>query len=250
MKLTGACTLLSNALSSEASPGTPLRHCPPVPGLTTLPAPASPTPPGLATDPTRGVPEEVGTAPCPGTWPRGQEEGSGVPVHHHPHQSCSQSGSIMCQPVLLQLVHVSSWPSGEEVKRSMEMRPRAWQRLCCHQAQSALGPDDATGPQTLPATWNKLSLASESLGKREEVAERKSLAYQGRERGYASPAVSPSVLCELTPDVMPHQPLQLPTGPSCQQAHGAIWTRAKQDKGHEQRSGLGTAGSPGLPAQK
>lgn len=187
VKLTGACTLLSNALRSEESPGTPPRHSPPVPGLTVLLGPTSPAPPGLATDPTRGVPEERGTAPCPSTWQRGQEEGSGLPVHHHPHRSCSQSGSIMCQPVLLQLVHVSSWPSGEEAKRSMEMRPRAWQRLCCHQAQSALGPDDATGPQIPPPTWNKLSLASESLGGREEVAERKSLLLSRGEKE-ATPA--------------------------------------------------------------
>lgn len=81
----------------------------------------------------------------------------------------------------------------------MEMRPRAWQRLCCPQAQSALGPDDATGPQTLPAAWNKLSLAPEwqkGGGGREE----ESLVYQGRERGYASPAVSASMLCEPTYD--------------------------------------------------
>lgn len=84
----------------------------------------------------------------------------------------------------------------------METRPRAWQRWRCHLAQSALGPDDATGPQTIPATWNKLSLAPERLGKREEVAERKeeSLAYQGRGRGCASPAVNPTVLCEPTHD--------------------------------------------------
>lgn len=31
VKLTGACTLLSSALSSEAGPGTPLQRCPPAP---------------------------------------------------------------------------------------------------------------------------------------------------------------------------------------------------------------------------
>lgn len=55
VKLTGACTLLSNALSSEAGPGTPLCHCPPVPRLIALPVPTGPIPPGLATDPTQGV---------------------------------------------------------------------------------------------------------------------------------------------------------------------------------------------------
>lgn len=47
VKLTGACTLLSNALGSEAGPGTPPRHCPPVPLFQHGP---SPTPPGLAFD--------------------------------------------------------------------------------------------------------------------------------------------------------------------------------------------------------
>lgn len=42
VKLTGACTLLSNALGSEAGPGTPLRHCPAAPGLMALPVSTQP----------------------------------------------------------------------------------------------------------------------------------------------------------------------------------------------------------------
>ena len=34
----------------------------------------------------------------------------------------------VCQPVLLQLVQVPSWPSGEEVRGSTEVRPRVWPR--------------------------------------------------------------------------------------------------------------------------
>ena len=34
----------------------------------------------------------------------------------------------VCQPVPLQLVQVSTWPSGEEVRGSMEVRPRVWPR--------------------------------------------------------------------------------------------------------------------------
>lgn len=56
VKLTGACTLLSNARSSEAGPGTPLCHCPPVPGLVALPISTSPIPPDLAIDLVPGVP--------------------------------------------------------------------------------------------------------------------------------------------------------------------------------------------------
>lgn len=132
VKLTGACTLLSNALSSEASPAPLLAttHQFPASALA-LPLPTSPAPTDLAIDPTWGVLEEVSTAPCLSTWQRSQE-GPGLPVHHHPYQSCSQSGSSVCQPVLLQSVHAASWPSGERVKRSMETRPRAWQRWHCH----------------------------------------------------------------------------------------------------------------------
>lgn len=109
VKLTGACTLLSNALSSEASPGTPLRRCLPVPGLPTLPGPTAP--PHLALPWTlRGVSQRRGaqlSAPVPGKGARRR-----VLASPHPHQSCAQSGSSVCQPVLLQLVHVSRWPVG------------------------------------------------------------------------------------------------------------------------------------------
>lgn len=44
VKLTGARTLLSNALGSEADPVTPLHHCPPAPSLIFLPVPIQPHP--------------------------------------------------------------------------------------------------------------------------------------------------------------------------------------------------------------
>lgn len=194
MKLTGACTLLSNALSSEASPGPPLRHCLPVPGLIALPGPTAP--PHLALPLTLlGVCQRRGaqlSAPVPGKGARRRVLAAppSPPTLFSIWQLCVPAGP----PTVGTCVPLAS---GEEVKRSVEMRPRAWQRLCCHQAQSALGPADVTGPQTLPATWTKLSLAPEwqegGAGRKEE-----SLVYQGRERGCAGPAVGPSMLCEPT----------------------------------------------------
>lgn len=147
-------------------------------------------------DPPRGVPEEGSAALCPSPWQRGQEEGPGFtpspPILCSIWQLCVPAGP----PTVGTCVPLAS---GEEVKRSVEMRPRAWQRWCCHQAQSALGPDDVTGPQTLPATWTTLSFAPEwqrGGGGREE----ESLVCEGRERGCAGPAVSPRVLCEPTDD--------------------------------------------------
>lgn len=40
----------------------------------------------------------------------------------------SSQQSCVCQPDLLQLVQVLSWPSGEEVRGSTEGKPRVWPR--------------------------------------------------------------------------------------------------------------------------
>lgn len=239
VKLTGVCTLLSNALSSEAGPG------PPLPASWLFQYQPSSTPLGLALI-LPGTPQRSrAQLPYPSAWQRGWDED--LTCSPPSHQSCPQAGSSMCQPVLLQLVRVqlAQWEGGEG-KHGGEAKGLA--KVVLPPRTECSRPYDATGPQMPPAAWNKLSRVPIISCPREDGQkvrggkEEESLACQGRGRGRASPTLGTSVPCEPTADATSPPPLPPTTpykSPPCRPSHGAAWQYAKQDKGHE----LGAQGS-------